>query len=194
MPSLETEFAGICAAMQAVASPSPQISRAIKTKERLERQIKTYFAQVAEAVKVYNMSRRQIVIDWAIANGFGYCSIGKHFAALDCLEGVIKSGAYVSSGYYETLHDFQQRDTACPDHRRGLRSGPGRYEGEYSSYATYELKDPAQSLEAIDEDDYRLNKLAALHGITLPARASTTGDFYWADVTIGEVTLKQMKD
>ncbi len=184
-PEIET----IRTAMLAVAQPSDQIMKAIKTKERLEREISTYFDQVKDAIAHYNARRRQIVIDWALAHNLGYCTSGKHLSALDTLEGVITSGAYVSSGYYESLHSYEDRGYVCPDCRHKLRSGPGRYEGEYRSNSTHEIKDPAKSLGQVPTYDFYLKKLAEANGIDLPPEAKLSDRTFPKSISIGDLKL-----
>ena len=186
---LGSEIEAIRTAMMAVTQPSDQIKEAIQTKERLERKIKSYFEQVEAAIKQYNTDRRQIVIDWALSNDLGYCTSGDHLSSLHTLEGVIKSGAYVSSGYYESLHSFEDRGYVCPECRHGLSSGSGRYEGEFTSFATYELKAPTKSLEMIPTYDFDLRKLAVANGIELPAEAELSTRSYPKFVSIGELKL-----
>lgn len=184
--ALEQEIASIEAALRIVSDPPAEIKRASSQLRTLERKLEQHNALPEEAVKEYNKARRQLLIDAAKSKGLGYCSRGNHFAPLAEIEGLIVSGASVSSGYYETLSGFEYRKTVCKAGRHGLKGGPGRYDGEYTSYDTFDLKDPLDSLDQITSDP-QLEQLAKKIGTELAPEASL--DRNARRVTIGETKL-----
>ncbi len=186
MNPLNDEVAAIHIAIRGVCNPPPAIKRAAKTLQTLQRRIDEHNAQPERAVEDYSTARIQLVFDWAIEHQMGFCSIGDHLTPLDEIEGLIVTGAYVSSGYYESLHSYTDRKTVCRQHRHGLESGSGRYDGEFRNYQSYELKEAATSLGRLSSNPY-LERLAKAHGIELPPKASYDRH---KGVTIGDILIK----
>jgi hypothetical protein len=195
--ALAAEVRAIQMAIGAIAQPTPEFQKLQASRDRardrlakLQREVDDYLDQDKRAVEAYNQARRQLVVDWALGQLLGYCSKGEHFAPLNDLEGLITSGAYVTSGYYEHLRGFEKRATVCDECRRGLRSGPGRYEGEYTTHHTHELKYPAASLELVPTGR-ELNQLATKAGLVLPseARWNDTMAYNGCTIAIGDLKL-----
>jgi hypothetical protein len=184
--SLHEQVEAIQAALGSVTHPSEQMKSIFDRARKLEAKIQAWRDQPKLAVEAYNQARRQLVIEAAKAKGLGWCSSGEHLVPAERLEGLIKAGAYVTSGYYEHLRDFSSRGTVCSDCRHKLRGGPGRYDGEFTNYHTFELKDPLSSLEELGNYWY-LERLAKQSlGFDLPAFATYDR---LKGVTIGKTTI-----
>jgi hypothetical protein len=184
--SLTKHLRAVLRAKRLTETPQPKIQAARQELQTLQALVERHNNSVREAIAAYNRARRELVIKWARSQKFGWCSTGDHFAPATTLEGVVKAGAYVSSGYYETLRDYVSHSTACPEHRHQLKSHPGRYEGEYTNYSTYPLKDPYESLGDIYTDNGRLQRLAEANGVVIPPEMRLGTQYYPERIMLGD--------
>jgi len=111
----------------------PHIVELYEQQRQITAKLEAWQKQVPTAIEAYNAARLQLFFQRVADSGLAWCKHG-HMAPAREVHLVHIGGAYVSSGYFETLHARSGEFTACKAHAATLVDHRGQYGGEFTTY------------------------------------------------------------